>query len=410
MADVNETNPEIEDVFASEDEELDIIRKQIKEITDMLGILNPRNLAGLSSSALIAITRANYFGDGSDGDVVISSNVSLSSDMFYETLTIDSGYTLNTNGYRVFCKGDLKNNGSISTSGNNGASGGAGGNGTSPAGAAGTGSSGGAAAHGQGSLPSVEGGIDGGEGGYLDGTQTGTAGDDATDVAKSLGAGGSSGASGGGSGLVDWSGGAGEGNYAGGTGGGAGDQTGTVYNIPRSYSSAYILIDGQPTVASLTGSGASGAGGGGGAGGASYSDGIMYAGGGGGGAGAGSPGGFIELFAFKLNNAGIISSNGGNGGDGGNGGNGVNSNSTLGAAGGGGGGGGASGGAGGVIILIYGTKTGSGTTTVNGGDAGAAGVHGTTAIAGSPNRADISASGGAGAAGANGTIIEVALG
>ncbi len=43
------------------------------------------------------------FGDGSDGNVIISSNRTLSGDMYYNNLTINSGITLNPNGYIFFC-------------------------------------------------------------------------------------------------------------------------------------------------------------------------------------------------------------------------------------------------------------------------------------------------------------------
>jgi hypothetical protein len=47
------------------------------------------------------------FGDGSDGDVIISSNTSLTRDTFYNNLTINNGITLNPNGYRIFVKDTL---------------------------------------------------------------------------------------------------------------------------------------------------------------------------------------------------------------------------------------------------------------------------------------------------------------
>lgn len=53
------------------------------------------------------------FGSGIDGDVTISTNVFLSRDMYYNNLTVNSGYTLFTNGFKVFVKGTLTNNGTI---------------------------------------------------------------------------------------------------------------------------------------------------------------------------------------------------------------------------------------------------------------------------------------------------------
>jgi hypothetical protein len=44
------------------------------------------------------------YGTGLDGNVTISTNTTLTSDMFYENLTIATGVTLNTGGYRVFVR------------------------------------------------------------------------------------------------------------------------------------------------------------------------------------------------------------------------------------------------------------------------------------------------------------------
>lgn len=69
------------------------------------------------------------FGDGSDGDVTvnsddfssgpITSNV-LTRDAFFNNLTIESTRTLDTAGYKIFVKGTLTNNGTISRNGNDG--------------------------------------------------------------------------------------------------------------------------------------------------------------------------------------------------------------------------------------------------------------------------------------------------
>jgi hypothetical protein len=53
------------------------------------------------------------FGNGEDGDVTISADTSLSEDMYYNNLTIDSGKTLNPNGWRVFVKNTLTLNGDL---------------------------------------------------------------------------------------------------------------------------------------------------------------------------------------------------------------------------------------------------------------------------------------------------------
>jgi hypothetical protein len=61
-------------------------------------------------------------GDGSDGNVTISSPTTLTRDMFYNNLTVTS--TLTTNGYRVYVKGTLDGTGTIDFGApNNGATG-----------------------------------------------------------------------------------------------------------------------------------------------------------------------------------------------------------------------------------------------------------------------------------------------
>lgn len=53
------------------------------------------------------------FGNGIDGTVTISTNTSLSRDMYYANLTVNSGITLFTNGFKIFVSGTLTNNGTI---------------------------------------------------------------------------------------------------------------------------------------------------------------------------------------------------------------------------------------------------------------------------------------------------------
>lgn len=65
----------------------------------------------------------NYFGDGSDGDVTISSNTTLVSDRYYNNLTVNNGVTLNTWWFRIYVKETLTNDWTISRSGWNGGNG-----------------------------------------------------------------------------------------------------------------------------------------------------------------------------------------------------------------------------------------------------------------------------------------------
>lgn len=60
-----------------------------------------------------------WFGDGSDGDVTITSNTTLTRDMYYNNLTINAGITLNTNNFRVFVRNTMTLNGTIGAPGAN---------------------------------------------------------------------------------------------------------------------------------------------------------------------------------------------------------------------------------------------------------------------------------------------------
>ena len=46
----------------------------------------------------------NMYGNFSDGDVTVSTTITLTRDMQYNTLTVGSGGIINTNGYRIFAK------------------------------------------------------------------------------------------------------------------------------------------------------------------------------------------------------------------------------------------------------------------------------------------------------------------
>lgn len=270
----------------------------------------------------------DVFGDGSDGSAIISSNTSLSSDMFYENLTINTGVTLNPNGYRIFVRGTLTTTGTgkIASNGNDG----------NP-GVNATAGTGGAAAYSSGSLPIPLAGGNGGNGGTTFGA-SGSAGTAGTNQARSLM---DNDAAAGGDGGTDGS--------SGGTGGAAGTNTVSIANKPRIFLSAYNLfeiVSGTVQVFSVSPS----SGGGGGGGTPDNAD-------GGGGGGAGSSGGCV--FIAFANGSGTINIEaiGGNGGNGGNG-----------AAGAGGGGGGGNGGS---ILVIY--KDATLNTNVSAGTGGTAG-------------------------------------
>jgi len=304
------------------------------------------------------ISNQDIFGDGSDGDVTISGDTTLTSDMYYNNLTVDNGITLNTGGYRVFVKEILTNNGTISRVGV------AGGNGNNAGGSGGTGGTAGTAlATGSiyGSYAGKVGG-NGAEGGIPSCTinaQNGTAGASAD---KSIGLAGVAGGAGNGGGNVS--------QCTTGTSGTGGTITGTILNSIKNVTHALNLADFQTSLAVFKPSPGSGSGGGGGAG---KNVDNNANGNGGGGGGSGSGGGIVSLFARRIVNSGTITVKGGNGGNGGDG----TTASGVGDAryyGGGGGGGGA--GNGGAIIMVYSILTNSGSLIYTGGTGGTGGDNG----------------------------------
>lgn len=306
-----------------------------------------------------SISNEDRYGDGSDGDATISGTTTLTSDMFYNDLSVTG--TLNTGGYRIFVKGTLSGNGTIQ---NNGNAGGNGGDATANAyptvntgGAAGTG---GTAAAGN-SVPSGLAGKAGGAG--SNGRQTsgsatsGSNGVDGGTTNRTINTANGAAGVGGGTGSS--------------TGGAAGTPGTTILNKIRNYTAAYLLSDfiggvNNFNVANISG----GSGGGGGGNGTST---PCDAGAGGGGGGSGSSGGIVWIAARTITFSGTIKSIGGNGG---NGGNGCNAEAVGIGAGGGGGGGAGSGGNGGVIIIVTSSESVTYTTSVLGGSAGSPGTGG----------------------------------
>lgn len=56
-------------------------------------------------------------GNGVDGNITISANATLTRDMQYANLTVNTGVTLNTAGYLIRCQNAIVNNGTISNNG-----------------------------------------------------------------------------------------------------------------------------------------------------------------------------------------------------------------------------------------------------------------------------------------------------
>lgn len=286
------------------------------------------------------------FGDGYEGDFTTSGNITLTRPRFWNNLTVATGHTITTGGYRIHVKGTLtlQGTGAIRRDGS--------------AGGAATGATAGSA--GAALSATSTGGNNAGTAGATGGTGVGAAAASPTSQSNCMGVSNLSSSSGAG------------GNGGSGAGGAASASAGATIREMRALT--LHLIDG---VTQLTGS-AAGRGGSSGAG-----DGTNTGGGGGGG---GSGGGinFIIAKDIVVGASAAISANGGGGGKGGN--------SSAGNTGGGGGG---AGGAGGVVFLIYETLSNSGTIQAIGGTGGSFGTGFGTGT-----------SGGAGNNGQNGYVLE----
>ena len=329
---------------------------------DVVGKANAGELciSGDCKSSWAFVGESVGFGDGSDGDVTISSDTSLSRDMYYNNLTINPGVTLNPNGYRIFVKGTLINNGKISRNGNPGQDGNVGRSGGAPL-----------------SSGTLFGSAAGGWGGYNDLIRTGDSYvynyRDGANGENVVGIGGNGG--GGGRGV---------GRYGSSPGLGGIVTKDHFYfvkryviNIDSNFIQENLPQTSQLVGYSLTNRELFKGGGGGGGGGASEIPGLLFclnpedycrntsAGGGG-----GSAGGIIYIGAKKIINNGAIEAKGGNGGKGGR--NSYNSSNADQVCGGGGGGGGA----GGIVILVYNSYEGGGSIDVSGGIGGDPGPQG----------------------------------
>ena len=267
-----------------------------------------------SNKYVTADTLASYaqlsFGDGSDGDVTISSPTTLTRDMYYNTLVVND--TLTTGNYRIFVKGQISGSGTIKQDGNNGSSGS-----SSNAGAGGAGGT---------SIIGYFTSLAGGAGG-TGGSTAGTAGAASThSINTTAGA--------------DGDGGGGGHGEAGGGGGVSSIQSKFGIFAPNTI----LGIDFGITIGVYNPSPAAGGGGGG------YDNSGT---GGGGGGGGGTAGGIVFIMAQTWTGTFTISVKGGNGGSGGSN---VHGNGGTGG-----------GGAGGVSIVIYKTKTWTGSYVLTAG-------------------------------------------
>jgi hypothetical protein len=293
----------------------------------------------LNDDGVLSTSFFSIFGDGSDGDVTISTPTTLTRDMYYNNLTVND--VLTTNGYRIFVKETIDGSGTIDwgipNDGGNGVN--------SSTDTLAVGGAGGAQG-GAGLLKNVAG---------ANGATATNAGNAGTSVVSSIGVAGSAGGQSGpgASGSVSLAGGV------------AGSVTKPInqfgYNLFLNLAMMDLKYDGTFTrlfSSAGSGGGASsqrGTGGGSGSG-------ATHSGGGGGGA----SGGIVFICARFWEGTFTIKSIGGDGGNGAN----VTGSFSTGINGPGGGGGGA----GGVSVVFFGTKTWSGSYNLAGGTGGTGGT------------------------------------
>lgn len=372
-------------------------------------------------------SQLGFFGDGSDGDVVISSDTTLAETKFYNNLTIDDTFTLDgtTSPQVIYVKDTLTVNGTISMSAkgvsNDGADGADGGVTTD------AGDNGIAAAAGVDAINIAIAGVVGPTGDGLGGVGPVTSNTDGPD-GNVLGGG------------------------AGGSTGSPGRSGGNGANTPAPGNAASVtlrkihsimeylgLTENLVGAGGIAGNGGAGGGAGGGSvngdsvagvGGAGGIDGVndgdgadggdavdgtvsnsRPAGGGGAGGGSGGHGGGALIIVAKkiiIGATGIIEANGGPGGNGGDGGDGAASLAAFGGAGGGAAGNGGTGGNGGLVLLFYSSLVNDGLITVNGGIGGDSGIGGIGHVGGNSDGGDGGpGSGGAAPTGSSGIIIQL---
>lgn len=292
--------------------------------------------------------------DGNDGDVNVTSEITLTRDMFYDNLVVESGGIINAGGYRIFGKTSVTVD-SGGTIRSNGTDGGAGDNAAGPCASEQGGTAGTAPT--AGTLPA---GVDGVAGANSGCATNGVAGNNGTAITKA---------------MVDWNGRAGgAGGSATGSGGAAssgGATSSSITNFPRNAQAAFTLweFDSTTSTSTVRFNITAGAGSGGSGGNTSSCNNDGAAGG-----GSGASGGVVWISTPTFLNNGTVQANGGAGGVGGNG-----AGCTPKSGGGGGGGGGN----GGVVFILAGSYTDNATVEAAGGTGGTGGTSGGGGNAGS---------------------------
>lgn len=96
-----------------------VLSKVLTGLSQLTGQILATDTLLQAFGKLMTKGNAGFFPVASDGDAVISADTTLTRDMYYNTLVINSGATLFTNGFRVFARTSITNNGFIDRSGAN---------------------------------------------------------------------------------------------------------------------------------------------------------------------------------------------------------------------------------------------------------------------------------------------------
>jgi hypothetical protein len=342
------------------------------------------------------------FGNGTDGNVTISCNTTLTQTMYYNNLTVNACVNLDRSGtgpmiIYVRCTATISGRIEMDGRGGSGGCGGSGGSAgspgpiTTPVGNGQPGGSGGAGCTGCAGCAATNIAVAGAAGGVLTAGCPGPGGaggcNQATGCSGTAGTGSAGGGGGGGGAWVSrngGNGGAGADDNTPGSGAGGGAAPATARDINNIMD--FFSKDTRTNLLGAGGGGGGGGSGGGGGGGGSTSSlgcngGTGGTGGTGGPGGAGGNGGGTVVLVAKniiINCGGFISANGANGCAGVVGSCGSVGGTGSGSGGGGGGGGGGTGGSGGAggnggaVILVYKTFINNGTISVAGGSGGGA--------------------------------------
>lgn len=120
---------EFTSIFAPEDADVNNIQQTLKKMQKDIEVNNPRNISSQIATELKKLTRKTYVGDGSTGDAnfngtsavsgatLSGSTYTLTGDVQYANVIVETGVTVVGRQYLFFVKGTLTNRGTIYANG-----------------------------------------------------------------------------------------------------------------------------------------------------------------------------------------------------------------------------------------------------------------------------------------------------